>query len=158
LALPGLLQGMGGVIALSVVVNLAFLMIPVTLAVAILRYRLFDIDVIINRTLVYGSLTALLGAIYFGSVVILQTLLHAVTGTTPSAVLVVSTLQNAIDRGFYREKFNAARVVDQFSASLQQSVELDEVTASLLHAVEQTMHPSDMSLWIRSPEHSADHP
>ena len=170
LALPGLLQGMGGVNVMQVVVNLTFLMIPVALAIAILRYRLFDIDVIINRTLVYGSLTALLGAIYFGSVVILQTLLHAVTGTTPSVVLVVSTLlivvlfqplrhrlQNAIDRGFYREKFNAARVVDQFSASLQQNVELDEVTASLLNAVEQTMHPSHMSLWIRSPEHSADH-
>jgi hypothetical protein len=163
-ALPTLLQGMGGVLALSVVVNLSFVMIPVTLAIAILRYRLFDIDVIINRTLVYGSLTAILGGIYFGSVVILQALLRGITGTTPSVVLVVSTLliavlfqplrdrlQNAIDRGFYREKYNAAKVVDQFSASLQQNVDLDEVTAILLNTVELTIHPSQMSVWIRPP-------
>ncbi len=165
-ALPALFQGMGGVLAMSVVVNVSFVMIPTTLAIAILRYRLFDIDVIINRTLVYGSLTAILGGIYFGSVVILQALLRGITGTTSSVVLVVSTLliavlfqplryrlQNAIDRGFYREKYNAARVVDQFSASLQQNVDLDEVTAILLNTVELTMHPSQMSLWIRPPEH-----
>jgi hypothetical protein len=170
LALPALFQGMGGVMVLQVVSNVSFVMIPVALAIAVLRYRLFDVDVIINRTLVYGSLTAVLGAIYFGSVVILQALLRAVTGTTPSVVLVVSTLliavlfqplrsrlQSGIDRRFYREKYDTAKVVDQFSASLQQQVELDEVTASLLQAVEQTMHPSQMSLWIRDPEHSADH-
>lgn len=170
LALPALFQGMGGVIALSVVVNASILMVPVTLAIAILRYRLFDIDVIINRTLVYGSLTAILGAIYGGSVVVLQALLRAVTSTTPSIVLVVSTLliavlfqplrhrlQSGIDRRFYREKYNAAKVVDQFSASLQQKVELDDVTVSLLQAVEQTMHPTLMSLWIRPPEHTAGH-
>jgi hypothetical protein len=170
LALPTVFQGMRGVMALTVVLNVSFLLIPVTLAIAILRYQLFDIDVIINRTLVYGSLTAILGAIYFGSVVILQALLRAVTGTTPSIVLVVSTLliallfqplrhrlQSGIDRRFYREKYNAAKVVDQFSASLQQNVELDEVTTSLLLAVEQTMHPSHMSLWIRAPEHTVNH-
>ena len=168
--LPPLLQGMGGVITMSVVTDLLVLLIPVTLAISILRHQLFDIDVIINRTLVYGSLTAALGAIYFGSVVILQALLRAVTGSTPSVVLVVSTLliavlfqplrsrlQSGIDRRFYREKYDAAKVVDQFSAGLQQNVQLDEVTASLLHAVEQTMHPSQMSLWIRVPEHTADH-
>ena len=170
LALPALFQGMGGILVMQAVSNVSFVMIPVALAIAVLRYRLFDIDVIINRTLVYGSLTAVLGAIYFGSVVILQALLRAVTGTTPSAVLVVSTLliavlfqplrsrlQSGIDRRFYREKYNATKVVDQFSAGLQQSVELDEVTTSLLYAVEQTMHPAQMSLWIRDPEHPANH-
>jgi hypothetical protein len=169
LALPGLLQGMGGVNVMQVVVNLTFLMIPVALAIAILRYRLFDVDVIINRTLVYSSLTAVIGTTYFVSVVILQALLHAVTQTTSSVVLVISTLviallfqplrtrlQSGIDRRFYRDKYNAARVVDQFSASLQQKVELDEVAASLLQAVEQTMRPSQMSLWIRIPDHSGE--
>ncbi|MGO8946622.1 MAG: hypothetical protein ACLQUY_02940, partial [Ktedonobacterales bacterium] len=75
LTLPPLLQGMGGVIVLYVISYLTFLFIPVTLAIAVLRYRLFDIDAIVNRTLVYGSLTAILGAIYFGSVVLLQVLL-----------------------------------------------------------------------------------
>ncbi len=113
--LPPLLQGMGGVLALSLVANVTFLMIPVTLTIAILRYRLFDIDVIINRTLVYGSLTTVLGGIYFGSIVILQALLRGITNTTSSVALVVSTLliavlfqplrrllQSAIDRRFYR--------------------------------------------------------
>ena len=153
---------------MSLVANVAFLMIPVTLTIAILRYQLFDIDVIINRTLVYGSLTAVLGAIYFGSIVILQALLQGITGTTSGVALVVSTLliavlfqplrrrlQSAIDRRFYREKYDAALVVDQFSATLAQKVELDEVTSSLLLAVEQTMHPSQMSLWIRVPEQAA---
>jgi hypothetical protein len=169
-ALPLPLQGMGGVLAVSVIANAAFLMIPITLAIAILRYQLFDIDVIINRTLVYGSLTAVLGAIYFGSIVILQALLHGITGTTPGIALVISTLliavlfqplrrrlQSAIDRRFYREKYDAARVVDRFSASLAQRVDLDDVTSSLLDTIDQTTHPTQVSLWIRTPDQAAPH-
>jgi hypothetical protein len=145
--------------------------IPIALSfgIAILRSHLYDIDVIINRTLVYGSLTAILAAIYFGSVIGLQALVSTITGHFSLAsqsplALVASTLiiaalfmplrrrlQQIIDRRFYRRKYDAARTLAAFSAMLRHEVDLGELHDHLLAVVEETMQPEHISLWLRSP-------
>ena len=142
---------------------------PVSLAVAILRHRLFDIDIIINRTLVYGTLTALLALVYFGLVVVLQALTRVFTGQVSQSplIIVVSTLaiaalfqplrkrtQGAIDRRFYRSKYDAARTLAAFSATLRSEVDPGQLSQHLLTVVQETMQPTHLSLWIRPIEHA----
>ncbi|HEX6484868.1 MAG TPA: hypothetical protein VF043_38985 [Ktedonobacteraceae bacterium] len=147
------------------IVLFVLLLGPVSLYIAIMRYRLYDIDVIINRTLVYGSLTAFLALIYFGLIFALQYLLRAIINQNNDIAIVVSTLviaalfqplrhriQAIIDRRFYRRKYDAARTLAQFSATLRNEVDLATLSEHLLAAVEETMQPSHISLWLRRPE------
>ncbi len=138
-----------------------------------MRYRLWDIDILINRTLVYGSLTAILALVYFVSIIALQALFSVFTGhlslgpQTP-VVIVASTLgivtlfqplrrrlQGIIDRRFYRSKYDAARTLTMFSASLQNEVNLNQLSEQLLAVVQETMQPAHVSLWLRNTEQSS---
>ena len=145
--------------------GLLLLPIPLALAVAILRYRVFDIDHLINRTMVYGTLTVALAVVYFSLVLSLQFLLHGLTGGNQLA-LVGSTLaiailfqplrqriQRVIDRRFYRRKYDAARILAAFSATLRNEVDLTQLSEQLLTVVEETMQPTFVSLWLRPPAH-----
>ena len=138
------------------------LLIPLSIGVAVLRSRLFDIDVIINRTLVYGSLTAMLVAVYGGSIVVLQGLVRALTGQESQLAIVASTLavaalfnplrhrmQAFIDRRFYRRKYNAAKILEDFSAKLRDETDLGTLNAELIGVVRETMQPAHVSLWLR---------
>ena len=144
--------------------NLSFVAIPIALAVAILRYRLFDIDILIRRTLVYGALTATLLVSYWGSVVLSQQFFRAVTGAQSNLAIVASTLgmaimvqplrdrvQGFVDQRFYRRKYNAAKVIVTFSSALRHEVDLDQLRAQLLAVVEDTMQPRHVALWLRPP-------
>ena len=145
-------------------VSNAFLYLAV--GFAILRYRLYDIDRIINRALVYGSLTVFLALVYFGGVVTTQTLFRAITGQErlPQLAVVVSTLaiaalfnplrrriQSVIDRRFYRRKYDAAKTLDSFSTKLRDETDLDELSGDLVRVVHDTVQPEHVSLWLREP-------
>jgi hypothetical protein len=151
----------------SALFYLPLLIISISAGIAIMRYRLYNIDVLINRTLVYGALTALLALIYFGLVFILQSLVRALTGQISQTPLVIvgSTLviaalftplrrriQQVIDRRFYRRKYDAARIVEAFSATLRNEVDLDQLREHLIKVVQVTMQPAHVSLWLRPPE------
>jgi hypothetical protein len=142
---------------------LGLLLIPLTLGIAILRYRLWDIDILINRTLVYGTLTALLAMVYVGLVIGLQLLVRLFTGQSGQSpvVIVASTLaivalfqplrgriQMIIDRRFYHRKYDAARTLAAFSATLRDEVDLSQLSEHLLAVVEETMQPASVSLWL----------
>lgn len=143
--------------------NVVLLFISLFLGIAILRSRLWDIDILINRTLVYGTLTALLALVYFGLIVALQYLLHGVIGPNNDVAIVVSTLaisalfqplrsriQRVIDRRFYRQKYDAARTLEAFGATLQSEVDLTTLCYRLLAVVQETMQPAHVSLWLHS--------
>jgi hypothetical protein len=136
--------------------------IPVAVAVAVLRYRLYDIDRIINRTLVYGLLTATLGLGYAGGVLGLGQLFGGVSQQPPSWAIAATTLamaalfqplrrriQNGVDRRFNRRRYDAAKTIEAFSARLRQEIDLDTLSAELLAVVDQTMEPTRASLWLR---------
>lgn len=149
----------------SDVTNLLTLLIPITIGISILRYRLYDIDIIIRRTLVYSLLTALLGLLYFGSVTLLQALFTSRGGSQSTLVLVLSTLaiaalftplrrglQSVIDRRFYRQKYDTARAMEEFSAVARQEVELDVLNQRLAAAVQESLQPECISLWLKKKE------
>ena len=138
------------------------LLIPLSIGVAVLRSRLFDIDVIINRTLVYGSLTAILAAHYFGSIVWLQIVFVELTGQRSTLAVVASTLviaalfnpwhrwvQAFVDRRFYRRKYDARKTLEAFSAKLRDETDLDALSDDLVGVVKETMQPAHVTLWLR---------
>jgi hypothetical protein len=136
--------------------------VPTAVGIAILRYRLYDIDLIINRTLVYGSLTAMLLGLYFGGIVVLQRLIVLLTGQKSTLAVVASTLliaalfnplrrrlQSFIDRRFYRGKYDARKTLERFSAQLRDETDLDALSEDLVGVVRETMQPAHASLWLR---------
>jgi hypothetical protein len=138
--------------------------VPIAMGVAILRYRLYDIDSLINRTLVYGSLTLLLAAVYFGGVTLTEAIFRTLTGQEeqPQLAIVVSTLviaalftplrrriQSFIDRRFYRKKYNAAKTLEGFSLKLRDETDLKTLSDDLVGVVSETMQPAYVSLWLR---------
>ena len=142
--------------------GLSFCLFPIAVGIAIFRYRLYDIDRILNRTLVYGLLTATLGALYFGLVVGLQELLRTFSGGSDLAIvvttLVVAALfmparqrvQQVVDRRFNRRQYDGTRTVDAFGARLREQVDLDTLRYELLAVVDETMAPTTTSLWLRT--------
>jgi len=155
-------------LALEVAGTLLLLLIPLSFGFAMLRYRLWDIDILIRRTLVYGTLTAILTLVYVGLVIGLQALLRGIISQDSSVAIVISTLaiaalfqplrrgiQRVIDRRFYRSKYDAAKTVAAFSGTLRQEVDLEQLREDLLAVVQQTMQPAHVSLWLRPPEQAS---
>lgn len=145
---------------------------PLVFGIAILRYRLWDIDILINRTLVYGMLTVSLALIYSGLVIGLQSLVRAITGEAlrSPVIIVASTLviaslfhplrrnlQKTIDRRFYRRKYDAAKTLEAFSATLRSEVDLNQLREQLVAVVEETIQPTFVSLWLRPSERDSAH-
>jgi hypothetical protein len=137
--------------------------IPIATGIAILRYRLYDIDILINRTLVYGALTVMLALVYFGGVATTQAIFRVLGGQQeqPQLAIVVSTLviaalfmplrrriQSFIDRRFYRRKYDARKTLEAFSAKLRDKTDLDRLGEDLMGVVKETMQPAHVSVWL----------
>jgi hypothetical protein len=163
-----ILYELGLIVPIVYVKVLALLLVPVCTYIAILRYSLYDIDVVINRTLVYGSLTASLVALYFGGIVVLQRVFVLLTGQQSTLAIVASTLliaalftplrrriQSFIDRRFYRRKYDARKTLEAFSAHLRNETDLEALRDDLVGVVRETMQPAYVSVWIR-PETSPE--
>jgi len=151
-----------GFIVTFIIWPAALLLIPISIGFSILRYRLYDIDLLINRTLVYGTLTVLLALVYFGLIFSMQYLLRGIISQNNDVAIVISTLtiaalfqplrhriQAIIDRRFYRRKYDAAKIVERFSATLRNEVDLNQLSDHLLNVVQETMQPAHVSLWLR---------
>lgn len=147
---------------LNILFLLSILLIPVAITMAVLRYRLFDIDLIIRRTLIYGLLTGLLGLVYLGSVVLLQSVFRgegASSLTVAASTLLATALfapfrrwiQAVIDRRLFRSKYQAQKVIEQFGGSAQNQADLEKLSADLLSVVQETVQPRSRDLWIRNP-------
>jgi hypothetical protein len=145
-----------------VFVELGVLGIPISIGIAILRYRLYEIDTLINRTLVYGSLTVTLIVLYFGGIVVLQRIFIALTGQQSTLAVVASTLliaalftplrrriQSFIDRRFYRKKYDARKTLEAFSTKLRDETDLEALNNELVGVVRETMQPAHVSVWLR---------
>jgi hypothetical protein len=165
----GFVGGFGGTASLGgyvwgILFGLSVITLPAAIGIAILRYRLYDIDVVINRTLVYGSLTAMLALVYLGGVATAQAIFRALTSQQeqPQLAIVVSTLviaalfnplrrrtQSFIDRRFYRRKYDAAKTLEAFSAKLRDETDLDALSDDLVGVVNEAMQPAHVSLWLR---------
>jgi hypothetical protein len=156
------LYGVLGAGAADILSTLGLIGLPVAAGVAILRYRLYDIDVVINRTLVYGATTAILAAVYVGSVLLFQLALGSFIEGSSLAVavstLTVATLfrparariQRVVDRRFFRAKYNAGQTVDRFATHMRDQVDIDDIGTDLLTVVGETIQPTHASLWLRS--------
>jgi hypothetical protein len=144
---------------------LSFGLIPVAIVFAVLRYRLYEIDVIIRRTLVYAVLVAILAALYLGGVTVVGGLLRTITGGSGAIGVTVSTLavagafqplrariQRAVDRRFYRGRYDAARTLEAFSGRLREQVEIDAVSGEVLDVVRQALQPVHATIWLKPPE------
>jgi hypothetical protein len=155
-----ILQSLEGV---RVFFAMLFPLIPISVGMAILRYRLYDIDLLINRTLVYGSLTATLIALYFVGIVVLQRVFVLLTGQQSTLAVVASTLliaalftplrrriQSFIDRRFYRKKYDARKTLEAFSTQLRNATDLEALGDDLVGVVRETMQPAHVSLWLRT--------
>jgi hypothetical protein len=167
---PSVAPNLGGTLLFLIIWPVAFLLIPLSIGFSILRYRLYDIDVLINRTLVYGTLTILLGLVYVGLIFALQYLLRGFINQNNDVAIVISTLviaalfqplrhrlQRFIDRCFYRSKYDAAKTLEAFSATLRNEVDVSQLREHLLNVVQETMQPAHVSLWLRPPEHDGTH-
>ncbi|HJQ28015.1 MAG TPA: hypothetical protein VJ827_01650, partial [Rubrobacter sp.] len=143
-------------------ITLSFAGVPIAIGFAVLRYRLYDIEVVINRALVYGPLTATLVLIYVGSVIGLQAVLRTLTGQESTLAVVASTLaiaaifnplrrrvQALVDRRFYRRKYDAAKTLTAFNTRLREETDLEALSDEVLGVVRETMHPTHASLWLR---------
>jgi hypothetical protein len=141
----------------------SFTFVPIAVGFAVLRYRLYEIDIIINHTLVYGSLTISLALVYVGLVISLQYVFRALTGGDSQLVIVASTLviaalfnplrhrtQTFIDRRFYRRKYDATKTLEEFGARLRDATDLDSLSEDLVGVVRETVRPAQVSLWLRS--------
>ena len=139
----------------------AFAGVPLAVGIAVLRYRLWDIDIIIRKTVLYGVLSTLLGVVFFVLIVVLQAVFTQVTGRDSAAAVILSTLaiaalftplrravQNSIDRRFYRRKYDAEKVLADFAATARDETDLDRLTAELVRVIQEAMQPEHVSVWL----------
>jgi hypothetical protein len=150
------------------IIAIALLVLPIFTGVAIVKHRLYDIDLVINRTLVYGALTVMLAGVYFGGVVGLQRLLSPIVGESNQLATVASTLaiaalfnplrhrvQAFVDLRFYRKRYDARKTLETFALKLRNETDLDALNSDLLEVIRETMQPAHVSLWLH-PESTLD--
>lgn len=156
--------------ALNIVFSMIFWLTPAAIAIAVLRYHLWDLDILIRRTLLYALLSGMLGLVYFGSVVLLQQFFRAISGQNSPVAVVISTLaiaalftplrrglQTVIDRRFFRRKYDAQNAIERFSQSLRGHVNLQAVEDELVETVSATIQPTSVTIWLRQAEGRKDH-
>jgi hypothetical protein len=160
--IPGVFESLFGKILALVSSTWFYAIVPLGVGVSILRHRLYDIDIIIRRTLIYSVLTTILAVIYFGGVVVAQQVFRATTGEIPDIAIVLTTLliatlftplrrriQNTIDRRLYRRKYDVEQTLEKFNRTLRDEVNLEDLKASLVGVVNDTMQPAKVALWVR---------